>query len=78
VTGDEVYGGDGRLRRWLEEREVPHVLAVKRSEVLWSMRMRQERAWQLATQVPAGAWRQLSAGDGAKGPRVYAWAKRPA
>jgi SRSO17 transposase len=75
VTADEVYGGDGRLRRWLEEREVPHVLAVKRSEALWSMRMRQERAWRLAAQVPAGAWRQLSAGDGAKGPRVYAWAR---
>jgi SRSO17 transposase len=77
VTGDEVYGGDGRLRRWLEEQGVPHVLAVKRSEALWSMRMRQERAWRLATQVPAGAWRQLSAGDGAKGPRVYAWARVP-
>ena len=75
VTGDEVYGGDGRLRRWLEERDLPHVLAVKRSEALWSMRMRQERASKLAGQLPAGAWRQLSAGDGAKGPRVYAWAR---
>jgi SRSO17 transposase len=75
VTGDEVYGGDGRLRRWLEERGVPHVLAVKRSEALWSLRLRQERAWQLAAQVPAGAWRRLSAGQGAKGPRVYAWAR---
>jgi SRSO17 transposase len=75
VTGDEVYGGDGRLRRWLEERDLPHVLAVKRSEALWSLRLRQERAWQLAAQVPAGAWRRLSAGDGAKGPRVYAWAR---
>jgi SRSO17 transposase len=77
VTGDEVYGGDGGLRRWLEERQVPHVLAVKRSQALWSMRMRQERAWRLAAQVPAGAWRLLSAGDGTKGPRVYAWARVP-
>ena len=75
VTGDEVYGGDGRLRRWLEERDLPHVLAIKRSEALWSLRLRQERAWQLAAQVPAEAWRRLSAGDGAKGPRVYAWAR---
>src|SRR3954467_15326843 len=29
VTGDEVYGGDRRLRVWLEERQMPHVLAVK-------------------------------------------------
>jgi SRSO17 transposase len=42
---------------------------------LWSQRLRQERAWHLAAQVPAGAWRRLSAGDGAKGPRVYAWAR---
>jgi SRSO17 transposase len=75
VTADEVYGGDGRLRRWLEDRDVPHVLAVKRSESLWSLGLRQERAAQLAAQLPAGAWRQLSAGDGAKGPRVYAWAR---
>jgi SRSO17 transposase len=77
VTGDEVYGGDGRLRRWLEERDLPHVLAVKRSQALWSMRLRQERASKLAGQLPARAWRQLSAGDGAKGPRVYAWARVP-
>jgi SRSO17 transposase len=75
VTADEVYGGDGRLRRWLEERDLPHVLAVKRSQALWSMRLRQERAATLASQLPAQAWRQLSAGDGAKGPRVYAWAR---
>jgi hypothetical protein len=68
VTGDEVYGGDGRLLRWLEERDVPHVLAVKRSQALWSMRLRQERAAKLAGQLPAGAWRQLSAGTG---PRAH-------
>jgi SRSO17 transposase len=67
VTADEVYGGDSRLRRWLEERDVPHVLAVKRSQTLWSLRLRQERAATLAHQLPARAWRQLSAGDGAKG-----------
>jgi SRSO17 transposase len=75
VTADEVYGGDGRLRRWLEDHDVPHVLAVKRSESLWSLRLRQERAATLAGQLPAKAWRQLSAGDGAKGPRIYAWAR---
>jgi SRSO17 transposase len=77
VTADEVYGGDGRLRRWLEERDLPHVLAVKRSQALWSMRLRQERAVKLAGQLPARAWRHLSAGDGAKGPRIYAWARVP-
>ena len=77
MTADEVYGGDNRRRRWLEDRDVPHVLAVKRSQALWSMGMRQERAATLARQLPARAWRHLSAGDGAKGPRVYAWARVP-
>jgi len=75
VTGDEVYGGDRRLRLWLEERDVPHVLAVKRSEPLVSGLFRQDRADALAARVPAGAWRHYSAGDGAKGPRVSAWAR---
>ena len=34
VTGDTVYGNDRRLRRWLEEREIPYVLAVKSNEPL--------------------------------------------
>jgi SRSO17 transposase len=80
VTGDEVYGGDRQLRRWLEEREVPYVLAVKRTEPLWAARARgpaQVPAAELAAAVPAHAWHRLSAGDGAKGPRVYDWARVP-
>jgi SRSO17 transposase len=75
VTADEVYGQDGRLRRWLEERDVAHVLAVKRSESLVSGLFRHERADQLAARIPAGCWRHYSAGQGAKGERVYAWAR---
>jgi len=81
VTGDAVYGGDRRLRLWLEERDVPHVLAVKRTEPLWALTDRgpaQIAAAALAAAVPArgpGGWRRLSAGDGAKGPRRYDWAR---
>jgi SRSO17 transposase len=81
VTGDEVYGGDRRLRLWLEERGVPHVLAIKRTEPLWAMTDQgpaQVAAAALAAQVPArgpNGWRRLSAGDGAKGPRRYDWAR---
>jgi hypothetical protein len=28
VAGDEVCGGNPRLRGWLEEQEIPHVMAV--------------------------------------------------
>src|SRR5919202_7048061 len=78
VTGDEVYGGDRRLRVWLEERRLPHVLAVKSTEPLWTRTTwRQVAAKTLAAVVPADAWQRLSAGEGAKGPRVYDWARVP-
>lgn len=80
LTADAVAGGDRRLRVWLEERGVPHVLAVKRSEPLWAATERgpaQIPAAALAAAVPGEAWRRLSAGDGAKGPRLYDWARCP-
>src|SRR5215212_9515281 len=76
VTGDEVYGGDRRLRVWLEERRMPHVLAVKSTEPLWTRTTwRQVAAKTLAAGIGADAWQPLSAGEGAKGPRVYDWAR---
>jgi SRSO17 transposase len=77
VTGDEVYGGDRRLRVWLEARQVAHVLAMKRTEPLWTMTAEQVSAEALAALVPAEAWEAHSAGDGAKGPRVYDWVRVP-
>ena len=76
VTGDEVYGSDRNLRLWLERKGVPHVLAIKRSEKLWAWTdkgPRQVRADRLALGVEESGWQRLSAGDGAKGPRVYDW-----
>ena len=76
-TGEEVYGSDRRLRLWLEQEGVPHVLAIKRSEKLWALTERgplQVRADRLAAQVDDADWVRCSAGDGAKGPRVYDWA----
>jgi SRSO17 transposase len=76
VTGDEIYGGDRRRRLWLEERQVPHVLAIKSTEPLWTRTAwRQGAAKTLAAGIGADEWQQLSAGAGAKGPRVYDWAR---
>jgi SRSO17 transposase len=75
VTADEVYGQDGRLRLWLEEQGLAHVLAVNCNQSLVSGLFCFERADQLAARLPAGAWRHLSAGQGAKGERLYAWAR---
>jgi SRSO17 transposase len=78
VTGDEVYGGDGRLRAWLERRGLAYVLAVKATQPLWAATPQgpaEVQARTLVARLPTRAWRQLSAGDGAKGPRVYDWAR---
>lgn len=78
VTGDEAYGGDRRLRVWLEARDLPHVLAVKTTEPLWAATDRgpaQVQAADLVAAVPARRWTRLSAGAGAKGPRLYDWAR---
>ena len=78
VTGDEVYGSDRNLRLWLEGVGIPHVLAIKRNEKLWALTEkgpRQVRADQLVSGVEETDWSRCSAGDGAKGPRVYDWAR---
>ncbi len=76
-TGDEVYGSDRNLRLWLERKEIPHVMAIKSNEKLWALTDRgplQVRADRLASQVDETNWVRCSAGNGAKGPRVYDWA----
>ena len=76
VTGDEVYGSDRRLRVWLEQQGIPHVLAIKRNEPLW-LGTDRGPAQVKAAQVPLEEWVRLSAGDGAKGPRIYDWSRVP-
>jgi SRSO17 transposase len=78
VTGDEVYGGDARLRAWLEEHDLAYVLAVKATQPLWAHGEHgpaEVPARELVAGLPTRAWQRLSAGDGAKGPRVYDWAR---
>ena len=77
VTADEVYGGDPALRRWLEGRGVSYVLAVKGTEPLGTATQGSARATavQLAASVPVEQWVACSAGHGAKGRRLYDWAR---
>lgn len=72
VTGDSVYGDDRRLRLWLEEHKRAYVLAVSGKEYVW-MGFQQVRVTELLADLPNDGWIQLSAGDGAKGPRWYDW-----
>lgn len=73
VTGDEIYGNDGDLRRWLEGQQRSYVLAVARNHPVWRDG-RQVRTDELIPGIPAEAWQHLEVGAGSKGPRVYDWA----
>jgi SRSO17 transposase len=78
VTADEVYGGDARLRAFLEEHDLAYVLAVKATQPLWADGAQgpaEVSARDLLARLPVRAWRRLSAGEGAKGPRIYDWAR---
>lgn len=73
VTGDEVYGSDGGLRRWLESERRPYVLAVRANQYVWTG-FRQSTVAALAKALPKRAWHKVTIAAGSKGPRRYAWA----
>jgi SRSO17 transposase len=73
VAGDEVYGGDPRLRAELERRGVGYVLAVACDHRVVAAGDT-HRVDALLRRVPARAWQLVSAGRGAKGHRYYDWA----
>jgi len=78
VTADAVFGGDRRLWVWLEEQGQAFVLEIACKEPLWTWTPSgpgQLRADALAGQLSEAIWERLTAGDGAKGPRVYDWAR---
>lgn len=76
VTGDAIYGNDRSLRVWLEEQELFHVLAVSSTQHVW-VGFKQLRVKSMLQQIPDEAWQVVSAGEGAKGPRLYEWAYAP-
>jgi SRSO17 transposase len=73
VTGDEIYGDDPDLRRWLETAGHPYVLAVSSNHTIWRDGVL-ERVDALVAALPAAAWASLSAGEGSQGERFYDWA----
>ena len=72
VTGDSVYGADYALRRSIERNGRGYVLAVTSRQRLG---FKTVADW--LEDVPSGAWQRLSAGEGAKGPRLYDWVHLP-
>lgn len=78
VLADALYGSDSKLRRMLQNRGQPYVLAVRSNLVL---RMSDDEGlFQTdpaieASELPAEAWATHAAGEGAKGLRLYDWAR---
>ena len=73
VAADSVYGGDYALRLWLERQPLGYVLAVTSKQ---RAPMGFDTVKERATGFTATDWQRLSAGDGAKGPRLYDWAHK--
>jgi SRSO17 transposase len=76
-TADEVYGQAGYLRDWLEDQDVPYVMATRRDHQLTTRADRSARADELIAELAANKWQRLSVGAGAHGPREYDWARKP-
>jgi SRSO17 transposase len=77
VTADEAYGQDHKFRAFCEQRRIGYVVAVPRSQSTGpgtGYGNTGSRADVLAASAPEQAWKRLSAGDGAKGPRLHDWA----
>ncbi len=80
VAADEIYGQNAGLRLALEERGMPYVLAVPVNQYTIATvdgRIAQARVDAVSAAVPDADWQRLSAGAGAKGPRLYDWTRVP-
>lgn len=73
VTADEAYGGDYKFRSWCEDQRIGYVVAVPRNQTI-PITAGCTRADHLVAQAPSEAWKRLSCGAGAKGPRMFDWA----
>jgi SRSO17 transposase len=76
VAADTVYGGD-EVQTAARRAGKGYVLGIPSSQLFWLGSPEgpvSNTAQQLAEALPASQFVRLSAGDGAKGPRLYEWA----
>lgn len=80
VLADAVYGSDRLFRRMLEMRDQPYVLAVRSTHTLRffeEQMLIQTDPDTLFAELDTDAWQSCATGEGAKGPRLYDWARLP-
>jgi SRSO17 transposase len=76
-TADEAYGQNPGLRDWCEQQDIAYVMATRCDHEVPSGLHTSTRVDHLIEKIRAGAWRRMSCGDGAHGPRVYDWVCTP-
>jgi SRSO17 transposase len=76
-TADEAYGQNPGLRIWLEEQDIAYVMATRCDDEVPAGLHTTRPVKDLIGRVRAGAWRRMSCGAGAHGPRVYDWTAVP-
>jgi SRSO17 transposase len=79
LTGDEVYSASP-IRSWCERNDIAYVLTLRANGSVGAVTSRgpdRVPASALAKAIPSERWRPLSAGEGAKGPRLYRWGWLP-
>ena len=76
-TADEAFGQNPGLRDWLEEQDIAYVMATRSDDEVPAGLHTVKPVNEMIGAVRAGAWRRMSCGDGAHGPRVYDWAWMP-
>ena len=73
VTGDEIYGNNRKLRRWLEKNRHAYVLGIASNQYVWWWNYRQLHVSKLLSEIATNEWERISVGAGSKGERVYDW-----
>ena len=76
-TADEAYGQNPGLRDWCEQQDIAYVMATRCDHEVPSGLHTTTRVDHLISRIRPGAWRRMSCGDGAHGPRVYDWVSVP-
>lgn len=74
VSGDETYGNNLELRRWLEKNKHPYVLAIASNRCVRWWNLRHLPVNKLMTGMCPCKWKRVSVGAGSKGEREYDWA----
>jgi SRSO17 transposase len=77
VLGDALYGSDSKLRHMLQDHSQPYVLAVRSNQFMRTggTSLEPTNPGILADEIPPDDWFCHAAGEGAKGPRLYEWAR---